>query len=401
MELKFDADVESFRAEVSTFIRENLPDSIASKVAAERMDLPREDQQFWHKKLNKKGWACHHWPSEYGGQDWSDAKSYVFEREIALNNAPRPLTFGVGMLGPTIIEYGTEDQKQRFLPSIANGDILWCQGFSEPNSGSDLASLQCKAELDGDEYVLNGTKTWTTDGHFSDWMFGLFRTDNTGKKQHGITVLLFDLKSAGVTMTPIITYEGIHEVNQVFFDNVRVPVENCLGEHDKGWGVAKYMLGLERFGTAEVSRSMASLSRLKKMAKNIAVDGQPLISDTAFSAKIAEAEIELRALGITEQRFLFQPGGADALGAEASMLKVRGTEIQQRIYELMVEALGYEACIALSSDKYDTAAARMPADMYGGAAHMTRAYFNFRKTSIYSGSNEIQKGIIAKAVLGL
>ena len=401
MELKFDAEVESFRNEVSAFIRDNLPSNIASKVASERMDLPREDQQCWHKKLHAKGWACHAWPSEYGGQDWSDAKSYVFEREIALCNAPRPLTFGVGMLGPTIIEFGTKEQKQRFLPPIANGDILWCQGFSEPNAGSDLASLQCKAELDGDEYIINGTKTWTTDGHISDWMFGLFRTDNTGKKQHGITVLLLDLNSHGVTMTPILTYEGAHEVNQVFFDNVRVPVENCLGEHDKGWGIAKYMLGLERFGTAEVSRSMASLSRLKVMASDIDIGGQSLIADTTFSAKISEAEIELRALEITEQRFLFQPGGADALGAEASMLKIRGTEIQQRIYELMVEALGHDAYIALSSDDYDQAVARIPTDTFVGAGHMTRAYFNFRKTSIYSGSNEIQKGIIAKAVLGL
>ena len=401
MDLTFDDEIEEFRREVSTFIRENLPKSIADKVAAERMDLPKEDQLRWHKALYDQGWACHSWPPQYGGQDWSDANSYVFEREIALANAPRALVYGVGMLGPTIIEYGTEEQKERFLPSIANGEAMWCQGFSEPNAGSDLASLQCKAVLDGDDYIINGTKTWTSEGHIADCMFGLFRTDSSGKKQQGITVLLFDLKTPGITITPIITFEGIHEVNQVFFDDVRVPAINRLGEHDSGWGVAKFMLGLERFGTAEVSRSLASLARLKSMAGDIQENGEPLINDPQFTAKIAEIEIELRALEITEQRFLFQPGGADAMGAEASMLKIRGTEIQQRIYELMVEALGLDAHLAIAEDDFNQAIDSIPSGKPEGTGHVTRAYFNFRKTSIYAGSNEIQKTIIAKAVMGL
>jgi alkylation response protein AidB-like acyl-CoA dehydrogenase len=405
MNLQFDAEVEAFRSEVRDFVRDSLPGGIRDRVAAERMDLSRDDQQRWHKVLHSKGWAVHEWPTEYGGQDWSDAKSYVFEREIALADAPRPMTFGVGMLGPTLIEFGTDDQKQRFLPPIAEGDHLWCQGFSEPNAGSDLASLQCKAQLDGDTYVVNGSKTWTTDGHNADWMFGLFRTDSSGKKQHGITVLLIDMKSPGITMTPILTFEGTHEVNQVFFDNVRVPTTDRLGEHDKGWGVGKYMLGLERFGTAEVSRSMASMTRLKRLASTTEVGGEVLMSDPVFSSKIAHNDMELRALELTEQRFLFQPGGADAMGAEASMLKVRGTEIQNRIYELMVEALGPDAHMVVelnhdgvvTSDTSHIGPNGAPID----AGHATRAYFNMRKTAIYSGSNEIQKGIIAKLVLGL
>jgi len=401
MKLTFSEEIEEFRIEVRNFVQSNLPDEIRRKVAAEKMELPREDVIRWHKILAEKGWACPAWPEEYGGTGWSDEKSYVFEREVALCDAPRPLTFGVGMLAPTIMEFGTEEQKNRFLPPIANGDVLWCQGFSEPNAGSDLASLQCKAERDDDDYVINGSKTWTTDGHISDWIFGLYRTDNSGRKQQGISVLLIDLNSPGITMTPILTFDGTHEINQVFFDDVRVPLANRLGEENHGWGIGKYMLGLERFGTAEVSRSFASLGRLRRLADSTVINGVSLLDTTAFAEKISQVEIELRALEVTEQRFLFQPGGADAMGAEACMLKVRGTEIQQRIFELTVEALGHDAHIAVPTNVHDPAdnhpLGRAPDD----AGHATRAYFNFRKTSIYSGSNEIQKNIIAKAVLGL
>lgn len=395
MDLRFSDDVEAFRDEVRTFVREALPDDIRHKVAAERMDLPRDDQQRWHKILHQKGWACPAWPKEHGGTGWSDEKSYVFEREIALCDAPRPLTFGVGMLAPTIMAFGTDTQKERFLPPIARGDVLWCQGFSEPNAGSDLASLQCKATRDGEDYIINGSKTWATDSHICDWMFGLFRTDGSGKKQHGISVLLIDLDSPGISMTPIITYDGTYEINQVFFDDVRVPVANRLGDEHQGWGVGKFMLGLERFGTAEISRSLASLGRLKELAATTIRNGVSLMETPAFAEKIGQVEIELRALEVTEQRFLFRPGGADAMGAEACMLKVRGTELQQRVYELTAEALGYDAHLALPEGNI------APAGVPGNAGHATRAYFNFRKTSIYSGSNEIQKNIIAKAVLGL
>ncbi|MDH3690815.1 MAG: acyl-CoA dehydrogenase family protein, partial [Gammaproteobacteria bacterium] len=294
---------------------------------------------------------------------------------------------------------GTKEQKQRFLPGILTGEDFWCQGYSEPNSGSDLASLRCRAERDGNDYIINGTKIWTTDGHKADFMFGLFRTDSTGKKQHGITFLMLDIRSPGVSMTPIITFEGGHEVNQVFFDNVRVPVKNRLGEENLGWSIAKYVLGLERFGTAEVSRSLPSLNRLKKIAATEMSGGEPLINDHGFAEKLADVEIDLRALEITEQRFLFGPGGPDAMGPEASMLKIRGTEVQQMITELTAEALGYYAQPyvpeQLEAGHNEELIGRLE------VGYASSNYFNMRKTSIYSGSNEIQKNIIAKAVLGL
>jgi alkylation response protein AidB-like acyl-CoA dehydrogenase len=399
IDLSFGPEIEAFRAELGEVLRASLPDDIRRLVAAERMDLPREMQQRWHKILHARGWSCPAWPKEHGGTGWSDAQHYVFEREVALADAPRPMLYGVSMLGPTIIAYGTEAQQRRFLPGIVAGDIFWCQGFSEPNAGSDLASLACRAVRDGDHYVIDGTKIWTSEAHIADWMFGLFRTDTSGKKQHGITFLMLDLKSSGVTVRPLITFEGNHEVNQVFFEGVRVPVDQRLGEEHQGWAVAKYLLGLERFGTAEVSRSLASLGRLKALAAAAPPGGRPLLDDPRFAQAVAEAEMALRAVEVTELRFLFGPGGADALGAEASMLKIRGTEVQQRILELTHQALGpYAVADGLAADDGTD---RRPPFAPPAAAHAARAHFNFRKTAIYSGSNEIQKNIIAKAVLGL
>jgi len=399
MDLTFGPEIEAFRAEVRAFVRASLPEDIRRKVARERMDLSREDQQRWHRILAAKGWACPSWPREYGGPGWDDLHHYAFEREIALGDAPRPLIYGVQMLGPTIIEFGSDEQKARFLPDIASGEVMWCQGFSEPNAGSDLAALQCRCVRDGDSYLVNGSKTWTSEGHIADWMFGLFRSDSTGRKQQGITFLMIDLKSLGVTVTPILLYEGTHEVNQVFFDDVRVPLENRLGEEHKGWTIAKHLLGLERFGTAEVSRTLASLGRLKAVAAAEVAGGRPLAEDPDFAAAVAEAEIGLRALELTEQRFLFGPGGADAMGAEASMLKIRGTELQQRVLELTMEALAHYGLADLPEPE-GQGANRAPVGP-DAAVHAARAYFNFRKNTIYSGSNEIQKNIIAKAVLGL
>lgn len=399
MDLTFGAEAEAFREEVRSFIRTNLPDTIRRQVAEERMDLPAEDQRLWHRKLFERGWACPSWPVEHGGTGWTDQQQYIFEREIALADAPRFLIYGVQMLGPTIIAYGTEAQKERFLPGILTGDVMWCQGFSEPNAGSDLAALQCRAERDGDDYVVNGSKIWTSEGHISDWMFGVFRTDSSGKKQHGITFLMLDMKTPGLTVQPILTFDGGHEVNQVFFDDVRVPAGNRLGEEDQGWAIAKYLLGLERFGTAEISRSLKSLERLKALAAETPDGGGTLAGDTAFMDAVAEAEIDLRALEITEQRFLFGPGGPDALGPEASMLKVRGTEIQQRILELTLQALGPYGQLLV--EEAPSEGRNEPAPVPEATRHAARAYFNYRKTSIYSGSNEIQKNIIAKAVLGL
>jgi alkylation response protein AidB-like acyl-CoA dehydrogenase len=378
-------ELRAFRQEVRGFIRGALPGDIRAKVAQERMDLPRDDQQRWHKILRAKGWACPGWPKDQGGPGFSDDQRYVFERELALGDAPRPMIYGEGMLGPTVMAFGTDAQKRQILPGILNGDVFWCQGFSEPNAGSDLAALQCKAERQGDHYVLNGSKMWTSEGHIADWMFGLFRTDNSARKQQGITFLVLDLKTPGVTVRPILLFEGTHEVNQVFFDNVRVPVENRLGDEHQGWTIAKYLLSLERFGTAEVSRSLASLARLKAFLAR-----HP--NETA-SRRVAEIEIELEALEITEVRFLFGKGGD--VGPEASMLKVRGTEIQQDIFELAMMCAGPYALGARRDERAEDAAAAL------SGQDTAYPYFNFRKTAIYAGSNEIQRNIIAKAVLGL
>ena len=399
MGLKFSDEIEAFRQEVRTFIRDSLPEEIRQQVAEERMDLSPEDQKRWHRTLYERGWSCPSWPAEYGGTGWSYEQQYVFEREIAQADAPRFLIYGVQMLGPSIIEFGTEEQKQRFLPGILSGEVMWCQGFSEPNAGSDLAALQCRALRDGDDYVLNGSKLWTSEAHVADWMFGLFRSDSSGKKQFGITFLMLDMASAGLSVQPILTFDGSHEVNQVFFDDVRVPVANRLGEEHQGWAIAKYLLGLERFGTAEISRSLASLARLKKLAAAMPCGAGTLADDADFMDELAKAEIDLRALEITEQRFLFGPGGADALGPEASMLKICGTEVQQRILELTLEALGQYGQLLVEDGVPE--GGKAPPQVPGAARHAARAYFNYRKTSIYSGSNEIQKNIIAKAVLGL
>ena len=393
MDMKFDAQAEGFRAEVRDFVEDNLPGDIRAKVSEEEMILPREMMQRWHHELYKKGWGCPSWPVEHGGAGWSDEQHYLFEREIALCDAPRPIPYGVVMLAPCLMEYGSKAQQEKFLPGILTGDQLWCQGFSEPNAGSDLASLKCKAEQNGDCYVINGSKTWTSEAHVADWMFGLFRTDSSGRKQQGITFLMIDMKSEGVTISPLENFEGTHEVNQVFFDNVRVPVDNRVGAENEGWGVAKYLLGLERFGTAEVGRSLASLGRLKTLAQTVSVGSGTLLDDPDFMSEVAKAEIALRALEVTEQRFLFGPGGSQSMGAEASMLKVRGTEIQQDILELAHQALGYHAHAEIDVISHNPAAIAPKA--------IAKAHYNFRKTSIYAGSNEIQKTIIAKAVLGL
>ncbi|MGH6890644.1 MAG: acyl-CoA dehydrogenase family protein, partial [Dongiaceae bacterium] len=388
-------EMRAFGQAVRDFVRTNLPDDIRRKVAQERMDLPREDQQRWHKILRAKGWACPGWPKAHGGPGFSDDQRYVFERELALGDAPRAMIYGEGMLGPTVMAFGTDAQKQKILPGILEGDVFWCQGFSEPNAGSDLAALQCKAERHDDHYVVNGSKMWTSEGHIADWMFGLFRTDNSGRKQEGITFLMLDLKSPGVTVRPILLFEGTHEVNQVFFDNVRVPVENRLGDEHKGWTIAKHLLSLERFGTAEVSRSLASMGRLKSFLKIQDSFRHAPDQKDAIERRVAELEMELVALEITEVRFLFQQDGASAVGPEASMLKVRGTEIQQDIFELAMMCAGGHALAA----RRDETAMDFGATQRGQDS--AYPYFNFRKTAIYAGSNEIQRNIIAKAVLGL
>ena len=395
---QFILSVEDFRLQVRTFIQDHLPDDIRSMVAREIMDLPREAQVRWHRMLkNQGGWCCPSWPKEYGGPGWSDEQQYVFEQEIALNDAPRLMIYGAGMLGPTLFKYGTDEQLGRFLPGILNADTLWCQGFSEPGSGSDLASLQCRAVRDGECYVVNGSKIWTSEAHIADWIFGIFRTSNEGKKQAGITFMMIDLKSPGISVRPLLLFEGTHEVNQVFFEDVRVPVNQRLGEESQGWEIAKHLLGLERFGTAEVARTRAALGRLKKLASAAnPCSGKRLIDEPEYADRICRIETALHALELTERRFLFGSQNEDQ-GAESSMLKIRGTELQCDTFRLAAQAAGTLSLI----DMPRSASIDHPADHPFAASDAARNYFNYRKTPIYSGSNEVMRNIIAKSVLGL
>lgn len=384
-----------FQQEVRDFIRSNLSDELRQMVASERMDIPKEHQRQWHRTLQKKGWGCPSWPVEYGGPGWSDIQHYIFEREIALADAPRPMIYGTGMLAPTLMEFGSEAQKTELLPRIQNGDDFWCQGYSEPGAGSDLASLKTRAVQDGDEYVINGSKIWTSEAHIADRMFGLFRTDSSGKKQHGITFILLDMDADGVDVQHIKTYDGAgREINQVFFKNVRVPVTNRVGEEHQGWGLAKYLLSLERFGTAEVSRSLRTIQRIKEFGDRIQRNGKPVSEDPEFRNRLTECEIELRAVELTEIRMLF---GSTPAGAEASLLKLRGTEVQNKIIELFHDIVGGYALI----DGTDSQSVENLPDSLPEAGYIAQAHFNFRKTEIYAGSSEVQKNIIAKAVLGL
>lgn len=394
---RFSRELEDFRDTVRDFIRTNLPDETRKMVAAEQMDLPREVQTHWHRILRDRGgWCCPSWPAEYGGPQWSDAQQYIFEQELALNDAPRLMIYGVGMLGPTLFKYGNDAQKKQVLPDIFNADTFWCQGYSEPNSGSDLASLRCEARREGDEYVINGSKIWTSDAHMADWIFGLFRTRKGNRKQEGITFLTIDLATSGTTVDPLLLFEGTHEVNQVHFDNVRIPVENRVGDEDHGWEIGKYLLGLERFGTAEVSRTKASLERLRRIATAAVPGGSRLMDDVRFAEQFDRLEISLHALEVTERRILLGDNVSKTSGAEASMLKVRGTEIQCDVLRLTAMAGANYAQIAHPRGHYESG----PNTPYA-PSHAARNYFNYRKTPIYSGSNEIQRNIVAKVSLGL
>ena len=353
------------------------------------------------KTLYKQGWAAPNWPVEFGGTGWTAVQKYIFANENAKANAPAIVPFGLGMVGPVIYTYGNDEQKKRFLPGILSSDVWWCQGYSEPGSGSDLASLKTKADRDGDSYVLNGTKTWTTLGHMADWIFCLVRTSSdVARRQEGISFVLVDMNTPGVSVKPIITIEGDREVNEVHFENVRVPIENLIGEEGKGWTYGKVLLQHERTSIAGVARSQYRLNRLKNKIKN-SDDTQPsLTGDVDFMRKIGELEIELKALEYTELRTLAAVTVGKAPGPESSLLKIRGTEIQQRLDELFMEAAGYFSLpyvpnqYTLDSDPEDHVG-------FGGDSVSSLIYFNNRKASIYGGSNEIQKNIIAKHVLGL
>ncbi|HTQ14225.1 MAG TPA: acyl-CoA dehydrogenase family protein [Rhizomicrobium sp.] len=393
MDVGFSPAEERFRAEVREFIAESLPR--LGKTSRREFET-KEDYLAWHKLLFRKGWIAPHWPVEYGGTGWNVTQRYIWGEENARAETPVLLPFGLSMVGPVIYTFGNAAQKKKFLPRILSGEDWWCQGYSEPGAGSDLASLKTRAVREGDHYVVNGQKTWTTLAQFADWIFCLVRTDPNAKQQEGISFLLIDMKTPGITVKPIIVLDGAHEVNEVFFDNVKVPVENRVGEENKGWTYAKFLLVNERSGIAGVARSKKAIERLKEIGRAEMLDGRPLVSTDGFARKIAETEIELSALEYTELRTLAQESKGQMAGPESSILKIKGTEIQQRITELVVEAVGY---YAYPNDRFFGDNEYPPGPDY--ACGVSGNYFNMRKTSIFGGSNEIQRNIIAKAVLGL
>jgi alkylation response protein AidB-like acyl-CoA dehydrogenase len=397
MNMEFSAEELAFQQEVRSFIAENYPEPLRGK-QDEGDDLDREDYLSWHRVLAKKGWVAPAWPVEYGGPGWTPTQRFIFSEEIARADCVRILPFGVTMVGPVIYTFGTPEQKAKFLPRILSGEDWWCQGYSEPGSGSDLASLRTKAVPDGDHYVVNGQKTWTTLAQHADWGFFLVRTDPDAKAQEGISFLLIDMKSPGITVRPIITLGGEHEVNEVWLEDVRVPAENRVYEENKGWTCAKFLLAHERTGIAAVAGSKRGIEKIKAIAKTELDGDRPLLANPFFRRKVAELEIDLTALEFTELRTIAGEAAGKGPGAEASLLKIKGSEIQQRITELALEAVGhYGAPYFRGFGEGDNAHPIGP----DYANRTAPTYFNTRKTTIYGGSNEIQRNIIAKMVLGL
>jgi pimeloyl-CoA dehydrogenase large subunit len=401
MDLRFTPEELAFRDEVRTFMRTALPAEIRAKLVEGRR-LKKDDIVNWQRILNAKGWAVPHWPAEWGGRNWTPTQSYIFLEELQQAPAPPPLGFGVTMVGPVIIAFGSEAQKKRFLPRIANLDDWWCQGFSEPGSGSDLASLKTSAKRSNGHYVINGQKTWTTTAQYADWIFCLVRTDPAAKKQEGISFILMDMKSPGITVRPIVTIDGGREVNEVFFDDVKVPAENLVGQENKGWDYAKFLLGNERTGIARVGMSKERIRRLRELAALERADDKPLLEDERFRAKIAAVEVELKALEMTQLRVVAAERNRKGNRPDpaSSILKIKGSEIQQTISELLMEVVGPYA-LPYQPEYLDDERLNEPPAGPDWAPSLAPTYFNTRKVSIYGGTNEIQKNIIAKAILGL
>jgi alkylation response protein AidB-like acyl-CoA dehydrogenase len=402
MDLSFTPEEQAFRAEVRDFLANEVPARLTAKVRAGQR-LTKADLQEWHALLNARGWLANHWPKEWGGPGWTAVQKFIFEHDCALAYAPRTLPFGVNMLGPVLIKYGSEAQKRHWLPRILDGSDWWCQGYSEPGAGSDLAAVRTTAvrgvDGQGEHYIVNGQKTWTTLGQYANMIFCLVRTDREAKKQEGISFLLVDMTSPGVEVRPIITLDGGYEVNEVFLTDVRVPAENLVGEENRGWNCAKYLLTYERTNIAGVGLSVAALERLKRVAAEVRRNGRPLAEDPAFAARLARVEIDLENMKTTNLRMIAAVAGGGVPGAESSMLKIRGTEIRQEILSLTRRAMGVHArpFIAAALDGEEDAPHFGPDFAHAAAAQ----YFNNRKLSIFGGSNEIQKNIIAKMILGL
>jgi alkylation response protein AidB-like acyl-CoA dehydrogenase len=392
MDLAFTPEEQQFREDIRAWVGAHLPKTISHKVH-NALHLTRDEMQEWAKILGKKGWLGHGWPKEFGGPGWNAIQKHLFEEECALAGAPRVIPFGPVMVAPVIMTFGNAKQQQQHLPGIASGEVWWSQGYSEPGAGSDLASLKCKAERVGDKYFVNGQKTWTTLGQYGEWIFCLVRTSNEGKPQTGISFLLIDMKSKGVTVRPIVLLDGEAEVNEVWFDNVEVPAENLIGEENKGWTYAKHLLSHERTNIADVNRSKRELERLKTIAK-----AEGVYKDVRFRDEIAKLEVDVVALEMMVLRVLSaEKSGKNSLDV-AGLLKIRGSEIQQRYSELMMLAAGPYA-VPLIREAME---AGWQGD-YVGAAHcapLASTYFNMRKTTIYGGSSEVQRNIVSQTVLG-
>ncbi len=400
MDLRFTEEEQAFRAGVRDFCQNEFPADIRRKVVENRK-LEKEDLVTSQRLLNAKGWAVPRWPVEWGGQNWSPIQDYILTEELQRNGVPQPLPFNCDMVGPVIAVFGSEVQKRRFLPRAANLDDWWCQGFSEPGAGSDLAALTTRGIRDGDVYVVNGQKTWTTLAQYADWIFCLVRTDPAAKKQLGISFLLIDMKSPGITVRPIITVEGHREVNEVFFDNVRVPAENLVGEENLGWDYAKFLLSNERTGIARIGITKQRLAYIRDLAKKTSSGNTGTMwEDQGFRSRFHLLEIELKALEITQMRVVAAQGKSKygRRDPASSILKIKGSELQQAATELLVEVAGPSALAFVDGPLFGR---NDPLAELEWASLASQTYFNYRKVSIYGGSNEIQRNIIAKTVLGL
>lgn len=397
MRLQFSKQEEGFRQEVRSFVREHLPDDVRQKV--ERgLRLERHDYVAWYTKLHERGWITPAWPVEHGGPGWTPVERYIFDEETLLGNAPRIIASGINMLGPVLIAFGSEEQKRRHLPPIRASEVWWAQGFSEPGAGSDLASMRTSAVRDGDDFVVNGHKIWTSYAHFCDWLFCLVRT-GSGKPQESISFLLIDLKTPGITVRPIRGIDGGNDLNEVYLDNVRVPAENLIGEVNKGWSYAKYLLGHERTSIAGVGASKQQLARLKRIAASVRDGGRPLLESPAWRERIAALEVELLALEYMGLRMLSGAQVEAAPGVDASLLKIRGTELRQAIYELLLDAAGPAAVPFVEEAMFLKHADEAPVDP--ALAALAANFLDSRKLSIYGGANEIQRNLAARALLAL
>ena len=397
MNLSFSSEEIAFRDEVRAFFKTALPRDIQRR-AYRGQYLQKSDYVAWHRILTDKGWVAPEWTPEWGGTGWTAAQLYIFAEEMHRAYAPQQRSQNINLAGNTLVAFGTEEQKKHFLPKIANMDLFFCQGFSEPGAGSDLAGLKTKAENKGDHYLLNGQKIWTSGAHLSNWMFGLFRTDPNARKQKGITYLLVDMETPGITVRPIVSLDGAHHLNEVFFDNVKVPMSNRIGEENRGWDYAKHLMGNARATVARVGLSKARIAKAKALAAGVVEDGKPLSENARFREKLAAIEVELKALEITNMRAIAGKRNDGRQDPKSSVLKMKGSELQQTTTEVLLDVAGPHA-MARQTDFYECRTEdTIGPDTFATTAH---SYYMARAVSIFSGTNEVQRNIVAKAILGL